>query len=264
MSFFSGKAFLVTGASSGIGWAIAKALADAGASVGAMARTESKLADLAAQSASIVPVPGDCASPGACEAAVAGTCEKFGRLDGIVHSAGISMNGRVAVTKLEVYREVMETNFFAMIRLIQAGLEPIKAQKGHIVAISSVAGFVAYPYGSGYGASKHALQALLDSLRVEVMTEGVHVLSVCPGFVRTEIAKNARRSDGTTFNASTHAIDSGLEPAYVADRTLAAMQARKRQIFPAGFIEHAGRILKPVAPGLLDLAAARYFGKGRG
>jgi len=266
VSFFAGKSFLVTGASYGIGREIARALAAAGASVGAMARSADKLGEVAAEAPEgrILPIAADCAAEGECERAVACMIEGFGRLDGLIHSAGITMNGRVAATRLEVFREVMELNYFALIRLIKAGLPAITERRGHIVAISSVAGFFSYPYGSGYGASKHAVQALLDSLRVEVLADGVHVLSVCPGFVRTEIAKNARRADGSRFGTSTEYIDRGLEPGYVADRTLAAIRARKRQIFPAGPIEQTARLLKPVVPGLLDHAAFRFFGKGRG
>lgn len=269
MTDFQGKVFLVTGASSGIGRAIAKALGAAGAGVAAMARTGSKLEDLGGHFAQAghadryLAVPGDVASDAECRGAVAAVRDRFARLDGLVHCAGISMSGKVEETRLDVYREVMETNYFSMIRLVQATVEPIKAAQGHIAAISSIAGFVSYPYGSGYAASKHALQALMDSLRLELAPEGVHVLSVCPGYVRTEIARNSRRPDGGQWGASTREIEQGLDPEIVAVKTLHALRTRKRQIFPAGALETAGRLVKPLAPGLLDAVMAQMYAGGR-
>lgn len=266
MTDFQGKVFLVTGASSGIGRAIARALGDAGAGVAAMARSAARLEELGALfpgADRFLAVPGDVSSDEACRAAVEATREKFGRLDGLIHSAGISMSGKIEDTRLEVYREVMEINYFAMIRLVQATIEPIKEARGHIAAISSIAGFVSYPFGSGYAASKHALQAFMDALRLELSPAGVHVLSVCPGYVRTEIARNARRPDGTPWGETTREIEGGLDPEIVAAKTLHALRTRKRQIFPAGAIETAGRLVKPVAPGLLDAVMARMYAGGR-
>lgn len=267
MTDFHGKVFLVTGASSGIGRAIARALGEAGAMVAGMARSAARLDELGTLFPSadrFLAVPGDVGSDEACREAVEATRAQFGRLDGLVHSAGISMSGKVEETRLEVYREVMEINYFAMIRLVQAAIAPIKEARGHIAAISSVAGFVSYPYGSGYAASKHALQAFMDALRVELAPVGVHVLSVCPGYVRTEIARNSRRPDGQKWGVTTPEIERGLDPEIVARKTLEALRKRKRQIFPAGALETAGLLAKPVAPALLDAVMARmYAGNGR-
>ncbi|MBM3273629.1 MAG: SDR family oxidoreductase [Candidatus Sericytochromatia bacterium] len=265
MSYFSGKGFLVTGASSGIGRDLALGLAREGAIVAAMARSEGKLTELAASAPAgrVLPVVGDVASDESTSRAVESAVNACGgRLDGLIHSAGISMSGRVEDVSLDVFREVMETNFFSTIRLVKAALPHIRQQRGHIVAISSIAGFVSYPFGSGYAASKHALQALLDSLRLELAPAGVHVLSVCPGYVRTDIAKNARRADGSKWEQSTKEIENGLDPAVVTRATLRAIEARKRQIAPAGLMEASGKILKPLAPGLLDAVMLKMYARG--
>jgi NAD(P)-dependent dehydrogenase (short-subunit alcohol dehydrogenase family) len=265
MPYFDGKSFLVTGASSGIGRSLALGLAREGALVAAMARTESKLAELAAEAPAgrVRPVAGDVSADESTRAAVETAVTSCGgHLDGLIHSAGISMSGRLEDVSLAVYREVMETNFFSTIRLVKAVLPHIRPRRGHIVAISSIAGFVSYPFGSGYAASKHALQALLDSLRIELAPDGIHVLSVCPGYVKTDIARNARRADGSKWEQSTKEIERGLDPEVVTRVTLRAIEARKRQIAPAGLMESTGKLLKPWAPGLLDAVMRKMYANG--
>ena len=247
------KVFLITGASSGIGLAIARGLAREGAKVAAMARSEAKLIELAATApGSILAVPGDVIKEADCRAAIDTTSGHFGRLDGLIHSAGISMRGLVAETKIDVFREVMEINYFALLRLIQATVVPIKANKGHIAVISSIAGHVSYPRGSGYAASKHAVQALMDALRLELHSSGVHVLSVCPGFVKTDISLNARNADGSAWAKMDKDIEDGLDPDEVARKTITALKSRKAEIYPAGLIETAGLYTKKFVPALVN------------
>jgi NADP-dependent 3-hydroxy acid dehydrogenase YdfG len=261
MRYFLDKVFLVTGASSGIGLAIAHALVQAGARVALMARSAAKLEELRQQWGPdrVVVTAGDVTSPEACATAVAATQAHFGRLDGLVHSAGVSMRGLAAETDPAVYRQLMDINFHSSVSLIQAALPGLKASKGHVVVISSVVGHMSPPYRAGYAASKHAVQALMDALRVEVKDQGVHVLTVCPGFVATNISLNALTADGSKYAHTDPETAGGLDPADVARDVLNAIEGRRREIAPAGALESLGLFLARYSPALLDMVFLRRF-----
>lgn len=255
MSAFEGKVFLVTGASSGIGRAIARQLATQGARVVAMARTEEALEalrDSLPQPEHLAPFAGDVTKEADCLAAVDTALAQFGALDGLVHSAGITQRGLFAETRMEVFRQIMEVNFFSTITLIKAALPPLRARRGHVVVISSIVGYVSTPYRSGYAASKHAVQAIMDALRLEEHARGLHVLTVCPGFVKTNISLNALDAEGRRHARMDRDIEGGLDPEDVAADVLAAIARRKREIHPAGFMETLALVLAKLAPSLLD------------
>ncbi|MDB5099824.1 MAG: short-chain dehydrogenase [Cyanobacteria bacterium RYN_339] len=262
MGYFQDKVFLVTGASSGIGLAIAQAMVVAGARVALMARSRDKLEELRqawGQPERVLVTAGDVTRPEDCAAAVAATQAAFGRLDGLVHSAGVSMRGEVAATDPAVFRQLMDINFHSSVSLIQAALPAITTARGHVVVISSVVGHFSPPYRGGYAASKHAVQALMDALRVEVLDRGVHVLTVCPGFVATNISLNALAADGSRYDHMDPETAGGLDARDVARDVLAAITARKREIAPAGGLESLGLFLARVAPALLDRFFLRRF-----
>jgi NADP-dependent 3-hydroxy acid dehydrogenase YdfG len=263
MTYFQDKVFLVTGASSGIGLAIAHALVKAGARVALMARSADKLEALrqAWGPDRVVVAAGDVTRPEDCQAAVAATTAAFGRLDGLVHSAGVSMRGEVAKTAPAVFRQLMDINFHSSVSLIQATLPAVTAAKGHLVVISSVVGHISPPYRGGYAASKHAVQALMDALRVEVLDQGVHVLTVCPGFVATNISLNALTADGSRYAHMDEDTAEGLKAEDVAADVLAAIAGRKREIAPAGGLETLGLWMQRLSPTILDKIMLRRFRK---
>jgi len=252
-SYFSGKVFLVTGASSGIGRALACELVDCGAEVLAMARNLERLEALREEKGlGIHPFQGDVTSSKACREAVEKAFCLHQRLDGLIHNAGVSMRGLAHESRPDVFRSLMDVNFYAMIDLFQAAYPHLVASKGHLAAISSVMGRYATHQRSGYCASKHAIQGFMDSVRLETMDKGIHTLVVSPGFVNTEVAKNALGADGQALNKNSDSIINGLSPNEVAKKTLRAMQHRKRDIYPAGAKEKLGLILSRFAPGVLD------------
>lgn len=261
MPYFQDKAFLVTGASSGIGLAIAHALVQAGARVALMARSADKLEELrqAWGPERVLATPGDVTNPEACVAAVEAVKAHYGKLDGLIHSAGVSMRGEVAKTDPAVFRQLMDINFHSSVSLIQASLPAITAARGHVVVISSVVGHISPPYRGGYAASKHAVQALMDALRVEVLDQGVHVLTVCPGFVATNISLNALTADGSRYAHMDEDTAEGLKAEDVAADVLAAIAARKREIAPAGTLETLGLWMQRLSPTLLDKIMLRRF-----
>lgn len=189
----AGKIALVTGASSGIGEATAIALAEAGASVALSARRADRLVDLVkrieAAGGKALALPGDVIKEALAVAAVDQTIAHFGRIDILINSAGIMRTGTLEGGSLDEYRQVMDVNLLATVYTCKAALGPMKAQGGgDIINISSLAGRKVGPGVGAYAASKHAVNAMTDSLRQEVGGFGIRVTILMPGATKTEVA----------------------------------------------------------------------------
>ncbi len=252
-NYFKDKSFIVTGASSGIGRALSILLAQEGANVAIMARTESKLEQLkAGLGKDLLIVPGDVTSQEDCKNVVQATIDSYGKLDGLIHNAGVSMRATAAETRVQTYRKLMEVNFFSMVFLFQEALAQIEKTKGHIVAVSSMMGRYSTQERSGYNASKHALQGFMNSVRLEIMDKGIHVMVASPGFVKTSGSLNALTADGTPYGKMDSAISGGLDPKKAAQIILSGIEHRKRDVFPGGPKEKLGLFLSKWAPSMLD------------
>ncbi len=252
--YFSGKVFLVTGASSGIGRALSLEFLSRGAVVAGMARSKDRLHTLEKEYGKerCIALPGDVSIEADCKRAVSETIKRAGRLDGLVHNAGVTMRGLAADTNTNVFKQLMGTNYFSMVYLFQACLPEIIKSKGHIAAVSSMMGRFSTQYRSGYAASKHGLQGFLNSIRLELASSGVHVMTVTPGFVKTDISLNAFAADGSKHNKMDNATESGLEPEEAARIILKGLENRKRDVYPAKFKERFALFLSRVSPSLLD------------
>lgn len=251
--FFRNKTFIVTGASSGIGWAVAVGLAERKARVVCMARTLEKLEALKKQAGpDIIVSQGDVTREQDCKAAIDLAVSTTGKLDGIIHNAGVTMRALAEETDTKVYRDLMEVNFFSMLYFFKHGLSHIIKTKGHIAGVSSMMGRYSTQERSGYNASKHALQGYLNSVRLEIMEKGVHVMTVSPGFVQTDGSVNALTADGSRYGKRDKALAGGLTPEYTARIILNGIEHRKRDVFPAGFKEKLGLFLSKWAPSALD------------
>jgi NAD(P)-dependent dehydrogenase (short-subunit alcohol dehydrogenase family) len=257
------KVVLITGAAGGLGAALCRHFAAAGARIAAMDLDVSKLGtlvvELRAAGAEALALPGDITDPAACRTAVAASLAHFGALDGLINNAGISHRSLLADTKLDVIRRVMEVNFFGATNLTQAALAHIVARQGFIVAISSVAGFSPLTGRTGYAASKHALHGFFDSLRSEVEGAGVGVTLVCPSFIRTGIG--AAATDGSGAPASSPRITTGGEssPEDVAQRVLEAVEMGCRLLLPDSTARKAWWLSR-LAPGLYARIMKRRMG----
>ncbi|HEV8474046.1 MAG TPA: SDR family NAD(P)-dependent oxidoreductase, partial [Methylomirabilota bacterium] len=187
MSRFRGQVVLVTGASSGIGEALAREFARAGASLVLAARRVDRLqrlaTELTAAGAATRVVPCDVTRDGDVERAVAAARESFGRLDVAVANAGFGVVGPVARLTLDDYRRQFETNVFGVLRTIYAALPEVRRARGSLVVIGSVSGHIATPGSSPYAMSKFAVRALAEALGHELAADGVSVTLVSPGFV---------------------------------------------------------------------------------
>ena len=196
MTGFTGKTVLITGASEGIGRALALTLASERPRLALNARNAARLAEAAsacaALGAQVLELPGDVSRQEECAALVARTLAHFGALDVLVNNAGITMWSRFDRTgDLGVFAQLLATNYLGPVYLTAAALPALKAARGLIVAVASMAGLTGVPERSGYAASKHALVGFFESLRIELAGSGVDVTIVAPDFVVSEIHRRA-------------------------------------------------------------------------
>jgi dehydrogenase/reductase SDR family protein 7B len=176
--------------------------------------------------------------------------KEVGTIDILVNNAGISQRSLVKDTPIEIDQKLMNINFFGAVALSKAVLPGMLKQKsGQFVVISSLVGKIESPMRSTYAASKHALHGFFDSLRAETYDDGVQVLMVCPGFIKTDISINAITSDGSKQNKMDENQENGLLPEVVAKRILRAVERGKNEIY-IGKREVAAIYLKRWVPGL--------------
>ena len=259
---FTGQVVVVTGASSGVGAGLALAFATAGANVALFARSEDDLervADACRQNGrEALVVPGDVTVPGDCAALVEQTMHTFGRLDTVVASAGVGMWAHFdELTDTAVLRRLLDVNVLGVANVFLSALPFVRASSGMLVAISSVQGVVGVPGRSGYAASKHALQGLCDSLRLELHGTGVDVLTVMAHWVRgTNLRANALGPDGAPRGtAAPHRDRSAIGIDTLTSAVLDAVRGRKRRVFVPGYLRLLP-LLAQVAPGLADRVIA--------
>lgn len=201
MSFFKDKVIWVTGASSGIGEALALELAKQEARLILSARREDELKRVAALTKlpelDLMILPFDLKDTSNATALTASIINKFGRIDMLVNNGGMSQRAEAEKTSIEIDRELMEINYFSYINLTKAVLPYMKRQKsGHIIVISSIAGKFGFYLRSGYSAAKHALHGFYESFRLETEKLGIKTLIVCPGKVKTNISLHAVTESG--------------------------------------------------------------------
>ena len=271
---FKGKTAWITGASSGIGEALAAALLEEGAFVILSGRRIDELKRVAGTSGNATLVhPFEAA-----DFAVIGDMAKKaldwrGGIDLLVNNAGISQRSLAVDTSFEVYRKIVDVDLLAPIALTQAVLPAmVAAGSGHIAAVSSVAGKVGAPLRTAYCAAKHGVTGYFDALRAEVETAyNIRVSTIFPGSVKTAVAANALNADGSVRGVSDVNIDTGI-PANVAAQTiLKGLNAGDREIIVAEGMEAGALELRRTDPATLfaftaaegaRLAADRTAGKG--
>lgn len=244
----------ITGASSGIGEALALDLARRGAKLVLSARRADRLEALRLRCpdpARVAVLPLDVADTARASEHAESALVPFGRVDVMVHNAGITQRSLVAETALEVDRRIMEVNYFGVVALTKALLPSMIARKsGHLVVVSSVVGYVGTQYRSAYAASKHALHGFFESLRAEMHPHGVAVTVVCPGYVSTDITLSALKGDGSLHGERAASNAGGMTPERCAQEIAEAIEARPREVYVGGR-EVLGIYLRRFAPGLL-------------
>jgi short-subunit dehydrogenase len=259
--YFRDLRIWITGASSGIGEALAHAFYQAGAVLILSARREDELKRVQAacggEKVTCV-LPMDVTDAAALPEKTAAALAFAGGVDILVLNAGITQRSRTRETDESVYRRLMEVNFFASEALARAVLPSMLAQKsGHIVVISSVAGKIGVPMRSGYSASKFALHGFFEALRAEEERNGIHVTMVCPGYIQTDISLSALRGDGRRHSKMDSEIAHGMPAEECARKILRGVAGKKKEIVVAAARERALVYLKRFFPDLL----ARMIGR---
>lgn len=250
----------ITGASSGIGEALAHAFAREGARLVLSSRRSAELERVrlaCARPDEHVVIPLDVTRPDTFPSAVAEVLTRCGRIDVLVNNAGVSQRARAADTTPAVERSLMEVNYFGPVALSKAALPSMRARRaGHLVVVSSVMGYLGTPGRSTYAAAKHALHGYFDSLRAELWRENIAVTLACPGYVRTAVSDNALGPDGTAHARATGPHRSGITPEKCAAAILHAVARRREEVHVGGW-EVAGIYLKRQFPWLLSRIVRR-------
>jgi short-subunit dehydrogenase len=256
-----GSRIILTGASEGIGRALALALAARGARVALAARDRERLESLAQQcraaGGEAIAVPTDVTSEHDLEWLVAETVKSFGGVDVVVHTAGITMWSRFdALKDLSIFERLMEVNYLAPVRLTALALPHLKASRGLIVAVASLAGLTGVPERSAYAGSKHAMVGFFDSLRIELAGSGVDVTVIAPDFVVSEIHKRAIGPDGEPLGTSPMRQGKIMTADECAVHIVRGIEKRQRLVLMSARGKF-GRWLKLISPSLIDRIAAR-------
>jgi dehydrogenase/reductase SDR family protein 7B len=224
---------LITGASSGIGEALAYEFAKQKAKLILCSRNETELqrvkANIADTECEIFPC--DITDHIAVDHMLEKINRRFNTIDVLVNNAGISQRSLALETSFSVEERIMKLNFFAAVYLTKKILPGmISARGGDIIVISSLSGKFGFWHRSAYAASKHALQGYFETLQIELREHHIHTLIVNPGGVNTNIAKNALRHDGSTFGKREEFHIKGIQPAELAKRIVRAMEKHKKQL----------------------------------
>ncbi len=247
---FAGRTVWITGASSGIGRALAEALAARGAAIVLSGRRRDALAETASGFNHALILPFEATDFSALPKIVEKAWGWRGGIDCLVNNAGISQRGLAIDTAFSVYRELMEVDFFAPIALTQALLPRMAERRsGQIAVVASVAGKVGVPLRTGYCAAKHACIGYFDALRSEVeQAYGIGVSVILPGSVRTAISANALTASGARFARTDANIENGMAPKAAAELIVAGLETGQREIVVAEGVERMALDLRASDP----------------
>ncbi|MDD4032850.1 MAG: SDR family oxidoreductase [Bacteroidales bacterium] len=259
-----GKVVIVTGASSGIGLACVRALAKQGAKVVIAARSVDKLAqieeELRNQGAEVLSVAVDVTSEEDCRMLVEKTVGRFGGIDVLINNAGISMRAMFVDLDLNVLKRLMDVNFWGAVYCTKYALPYILKNKGSVVGVSSIAGFKGLPARTGYSASKFALYGFLDTLRVEYLRQGLHVMVIAPGFTSSNIRRTALAADGSCQGESPREEGKMMSAEKVADYLIKGILRKKRTVILTAEGK-AVMFLKSLFPALLDRLEYQFMSR---
>jgi short-subunit dehydrogenase len=229
------KRIWITGASSGIGKALAIELAREGAKLMLLSRNRQeleKVRDICLKHTSYCEVEIlDLTKPEEMEAVVAQLIEKSQGVDILINNAGQSQRSLAKETPVEIDRKIMEVNFFGVVQLTKLVLpHMLKQGQGHIVAVSSIAGKFGFPWRTAYSAAKHALQGFFESLRAELKNDNIKVTIISPGRINTNISINALTASGESYNKMDPGQAGGMPAERCAKKMVKAIRNRRKEL----------------------------------
>jgi short-subunit dehydrogenase len=229
---FKDRVVIVTGASSGIGEAIAREFAKNGSQVVLASRSEAKLAGIVEsikdENGKAYYIKTDVSKEEECKNLIEETVAKFGGIDILVNNAGVSMRASFLEVDLKVLHRLMDVNFWGTVYCTKYALPYLIERKGSLIGVSSVAGFHGLPGRTGYSASKFAIHGFLETIRIENLKKGLHVMIIAPGFTSTEIRKHALMADGEEQGESPRDERKLMPPQFVARWVLKGIRKKKR------------------------------------
>ncbi len=252
----SSQTVWITGASSGIGEALALRYAREGASLVLSARRKDELErvaglcrDAGLPADQVLVLPLDVTDWESLPAAVQAVLDTFGAIDLLVNNAGVSQRSLCKDTDMAVYQKLMDVDVMGQIALTKAVLpHMLERGSGHLAVTASVAGKVGVPQRTGYCAAKHAVMGFFDALRAEVEGQGIKVSTIVPGFIRTDISRNALAGDGSAFGKLDDNIAGGMDVTECAEVVFKGLSAKKREIPVGKGKEMAALWIKRVSP----------------
>ncbi|MDX5406584.1 MAG: SDR family oxidoreductase [Chromatiaceae bacterium] len=249
------KVIWITGASGGIGEALARELAADGARLVLSARRHTELERVRASLANShqhLLLPLDITDDAAIVAAVDSIKQQIGGLDWLINNAGISQRALIQDTSLETERRLFDVNYFAQVNLTKHALPLLLSDGGgKVVFVSSVAGLVGTQYRGAYSAAKAALHLWANSLRAELVDHGLTVATIFPGFVKTDVSRNALTGDGTALGSMDDAQANAMSADAFAEKAVKALLKGKSYIVIGGLKERLGALVSRLSPELL-------------
>jgi short-subunit dehydrogenase len=250
MNAINGKVVWITGASSGIGEALAYELANRNCKLILSARNLKALETVKSKclNAEVMILPFDLSDFDNAKNHVEKAIAAFGKIDILVNNGGVSQRSLIAETEFEVDKKLIEVDYLGTVALTKALLPHfIKSNKGHFVTITSLMGKFGSPYRSGYCGAKHALHGFFDVLRMEHQKGNISVTLVCPGFIQTNVAKNALTANGSKQNVDDAATQNGMLTSIFAKKFVKAVESEKFEAYIGGK-EIMGVYLKRIFP----------------
>jgi len=259
------KVVIITGASSGIGKALAKEFGNRGAKLILAARNFEKLQEftieLNASGIDALAVKTDVSCEDDCQNLVNSAIEKYGKIDVLINNAGISMRAIFKDLDLKVIRSLMDVNFWGTVYCTKYALPYLLQSKGSVVGIISIAGYLGLPGRTGYSASKFAIRGFLDTLRVENLKTGLHVLVAAPGFTASNIRHVALTADGS-LQGETPRDEAKMMPAEIVARKIAnAVVKRKRTLILTLIEGKLAVLLNKFFPSFVDSMSYKLMAK---
>ena len=258
------KLVIVTGASSGIGKACAEKFAQKGANVVLAARSKEKLVEikkyLLTYRVEVLIVVTDVAKEEDCKELINQALIKFGRIDVLINNAGISMRAAFKDLDVSVIKRVMDVNFFGTVYCTRYAIDSLIKNKGSVVGMSSIMGYKGFPGRTGYSSSKFAMHGFLESIRIENIKNGLHVLIACPGYTASNIRTSALIADGSSQGETPREEKKMMQPEEVAVHIVNAVINRKDRL-TLTFTGKLAVFLNKFFPKCLDRLIYNYISK---
>jgi len=258
------KVVIITGATSGIGKALAFECASRGADLVIAARNFEKLLEISVKlnrpGISVLPVKTDVSSETDCRELIRSAVEKFGKIDVLINNAGISMRALFKDVDLDVLKKLMDTNFWGTVYCSKYALPYLLLSKGSLVGVSSIAGYKGLPGRTGYSSSKFALNGLLEVIRIENRKKGLHVLIAAPGFTSSNIRNVALSKDGSQ-QGETPLDETRLMPAEKVAQKIADAIERRRRTLTLTMTGKMTLLLNKFFPSFMDKMVYNHMAK---